>query len=131
VREQLDELVAGCVGQSAQDVNQIREGFDVVHLAGGDEAEMNRGRFAAAVAADPAQRSPPPRFASRTDRLMFSHKGLTLMAKTMRSTASQQPSKSPRAGKSRAFVGLELVGFMWAIARAIGPPSPVSKSGAA
>ena len=49
--DEVDELLAGRGGQSAQDVDQIGERLDVVHLTRSDEAEVDRGCLAAAIAA--------------------------------------------------------------------------------
>ena len=54
VGQQVDELLMGRVGQSAQHVDEIRERLDVVHLARSDEAEVDRGCLAAAIAANHA-----------------------------------------------------------------------------
>lgn len=48
--QQVDELLAGRLGQSTQHIDQISERLDVVHLAGSDEAEVDRGCLAAAIA---------------------------------------------------------------------------------
>ena len=48
IGKQLDQLVGSSRGQSIQNVHQIGEGFHVIQLAGGDQAEVDRGRLAPA-----------------------------------------------------------------------------------
>ena len=48
-RQEFGQAVGGMGGEAGQDVAKVVEGIDVMTLAGGDEAEEDRGGDAAGV----------------------------------------------------------------------------------